>query len=300
MISLQDVRYSFSEAFHSLWRSRTRNLLSLATISISLAVTGVFMFASFNARAVARSWVRDIPLVFFLKDDVAEADIAALREKLSSSPLVEQTSYVTPVEALRRFKTYYARFADLAFDVGENAFPASFEVKLATTGSRGAMQSLVEDVKQMSCVSDVQFDEAWAKRLDATLLLIDLIGIFLGGVLVLASVFTISNVIRLNIYSCQEEIEIMMLVGATLGFIRAPFLIEGALQGFLGGLFSLGLLYAVVKAFILYVAPIDPLIASLVRLNFLPLMASLSILGGGMIMGLIGSITSVGKVARDS
>ena len=300
MISLQDIRYSFAEAFHSLWRSRARNLLSLATISISLAVTGVFLFVSLNARVVARAWVRDIPLVFFLKEGTSDAETAQLREKLANHPLVGRVDYVSPAEALRRFKNSYARFADIAADIGGNPFPASFEVKLASSSSRGAMQSFVDEVKQMRCVSDVQFDEAWARRLDATLLLIDIVGAFLGGVLVLASIFTISNVIRLNIYSCQEEIEIMMLVGATLGFIRAPFLIEGALQGLLGSVFSLALLFAIVKAFLLYVAPIDPLIASLVKLQFLPGAACGILVAGGVLMGLVGSATSVGKVAREA
>jgi len=300
MIILQNARYSFAEAIHSLWRSRARNVLSLATISISLAVTGVFIYVSLNARAVVRSWVRDIPLVFFLKEKTTQVETAALRERLQASPLVAHITYVTPEQALGRFRGYYQRFADLATDFGDNPFPASFEVKLAATASRGAMQSLIDDVRQISCVSDVQFDEAWAKRLDATLLLIDLTGFFLGGVLVLASVFTISNCIRLNIYSCQEEIEIMMLVGATLGFIRAPFLMEGAIQGLLGGLASLGLLFAMVTSFNVWVAPLDPLIASLVRLPFLPPAACGAIVGGGMLMGLIGSLTSVGKVVREA
>ncbi|MBI2841661.1 MAG: ABC transporter permease [Acidobacteria bacterium] len=300
MTILQNTRYFVREALHSLWLSRARNVLSLATIAISLAVTGVFLYISLNARAIAQAWARDIPLVFFLRGDATEADIGQLHEKLESSPLVEHAEYVGEKEALERFKRLYAKFAGLATDLGENPFPASFEVKLRSAGSRGAMQSFVDEIRQTRCVSDVQFDEEWVRRIDAALLLIDMGGIFLGGVFVLASIFTISNVIRLNIYSYQEEIEIMMLVGAKLGFIRAPFLIEGALQGMLGGLLSIGVLFGLLRGFVLYVAPMNPLITSLVKLQFLPVWACAALVGGGMLMGFAGSATSVGKVVSQA
>lgn len=300
MIFFQNIRYFIREAVQSLWRSRTRNMLSLATISISLAVTGVFIYMSLNARAVAQAWARDIPLVLFLRDGTSQEEIDRLREKLNASPLIERSEYVSPAEAMERFKGFYSKFAGLATDLGENPFPASFEVKLRAAGSRGAVQSLIDEVRQMPSVSDVQFDEAWVKRTDATLLLIDLAGAFLGGILILASIFTISNVIRLNIYSAQEEIEIMMLVGATLPFIRAPFLIEGAIQGMLGALASLGMLFGILKAFMIYLVPMNPLLASLVKLPFLPSEACIAVVAGGMVMGIIGSATSVGKVVSNA
>lgn len=293
---VRNVRYFVREALGSLWRSRARNVLSLATIAISLAVTGVFLYISLNARAVAQTWARDMPLIFFLKEGSGDSDVKLLREKLESNPLVEHAEYVGPAKALDRFKGFNSKFAGLATELGENPFPASFEVKLRPSGSRTARESFVDEVRQMRCVSDVQFDESWVKKIDATLMLIDLGGIFLGGVFILASIFTISNVIRLNIYSYQEEIEIMMLVGATLGFIRAPFLIEGALQGALGGVASLGLLLGILNAFFHFVMPLDPLIGSMVKLHFLPLWGSLSLVVGGMVMGIAGSATSIGKV----
>ncbi|MEW6365272.1 MAG: permease-like cell division protein FtsX [Acidobacteriota bacterium] len=300
MILFQNFRYFLSEALHSLWRSRARNLLSLATITISLAVTGVFLYLSLNARAVVRAWVRDIPMIFFLREGTSEAEVHRLREKFMSNPMVQRVSYVSPADALARFRTAYARFADLSAELGENPFPASFEVKLGAGASRAAMQSIVDEMRQQRSVSDVQFDEAWVKRLDASLLLVDAAGIFLGGILMLASIFTISNVIRLNIYSYQEEIEIMMLVGATLGFIRAPFLIEGAIQGLFGGALSLGALAVLLQGFLRYVAPLNPLISSFVKIQFLPFNACIAVILGGMIMGLIGSATSVGKVVRET
>ena len=118
-------------------------------------------------------------------------------------------------------------------------------------------------------------------------------GALLGGILVLAGVFTISNVIRLTVYARQDELDIMRLVGATRVYVKGPFVVEGLIQGGLGGLISVGLLWAAFR-----VLARDALAASDLMgraVVFLPLDVCVFIVAGGMAVGVIGSLLSLGR-----
>src|SRR6185295_3051399 len=91
-------------------------------------------------------------------------------------------------------------------------------------------------------VEEVQYDLLWIQRLTTAVRLVRGVGGLLGGILALASIFTISNVIRLTVYARQDELDIMRLVGATRAYVRGPFIVEGMLQGGLGGVVAVGLL----------------------------------------------------------
>jgi len=119
------------------------------------------------------------------------------------------------------------------------------------------------------------------------------VGAFLGGILVLAGIFTISNVIRLTVYARQDELDIMRLVGATRAYVTGPFVVEGMIQGGLGGLLSLGLLWLAFR-----VAARDALAASDLMgraVVFLPASVCLAIVAGGMLVGVVGSLISLGR-----
>jgi cell division transport system permease protein len=115
----------------------------------------------------------------------------------------------------------------------------------------------------------------------------------LGGILVLAGVFTISNVIRLTVYARQDELDIMRLVGATRAYILGPFVVEGLLQGGLGGALSVGLLWLAFQAFSRDVLAASELLGRAVV--FLPMDVCLLIVLGGMLVGVVGSLVSLGR-----
>jgi len=96
----------------------------------------------------------------------------------------------------------------------------------------------------MDIVDEVHYSEDWATKIEAIMGAIKLIGSVLGGLLFLATLFIITNTIKLTVFARENEIEILRLVGATNVFIKAPFLIEGSIQGLLGGLLALIILLA--------------------------------------------------------
>jgi cell division transport system permease protein len=142
-------------------------------------------------------------------------------------------------------------------------------------------------------VEEVQYDLLWIERLATAIRLVRGLGALLGGILVLAGVFTISNVIRLTVYARQDELDIMRLVGATRAYVKGPFVVEGMIQGGLGGLLSVGLLWIGFR-----VMARDALAASDLMGRaavFLPLQICLLIVIGGMGVGVAGSLVSLGR-----
>ena len=131
--------------------------------------------------------------------------------------------------------------SSLPEDLGENPFPASLEVTLAAERQSPAeVERLAKAFAGAPGVREIQYDLLWIERLATGVRLVRGVGAFLGGILVLAGVFTISNVIRLTIYAREDELDIMRLVGATRAYVKGPFVAEGMIQGGLGGLVAAG------------------------------------------------------------
>jgi cell division transport system permease protein len=295
MSVLRALIYFFEEALISLWRSRLMNALSMATITVSLFVLGAFLTIASNLNEVVSRWSKKVQVTFYLADRVEVGARDALVARLRQHPAVEEVTVVSRQEALDRFRSLFKDLRSLPEDLGDNPFPASIEATLRHGHeSPDAVRALVQAFQTAPGVDEVQYDLLWIERLATAIRLVRLVGGFLGGILVLAAVFTISNVIRLTMYAREDELDIMRLVGATRPYVRGPFVVEGMIQGGLGGLLSVGLLYLAFRV----LAP-DMLAASdlLGRAAvFLPVQMCLLIVVGGMLVGIIGSLVSLGRL----
>jgi cell division transport system permease protein len=145
----------------------------------------------------------------------------------------------------------------------------------------------------MPGVEQVQYDWEWISRLRKLVNVINVAGLAAGGVLAIAAAFTIANVIRLTMVLYREEIEIMRLVGATERIIRGPFLIEGLLQGTLGGLLAVALLLAAYEGARRALAPSSSILWSFLFTGFLPWTKIAALVFGGTLAGWFGSWLAV-------
>jgi cell division transport system permease protein len=153
---------------------------------------------------------------------------------------------------------------------------------------------LVGAYRQAPGVEEAQYDLLWIERLATAARLVRGAGALLGGILVLAGVFTISNVIRLTIYARQDELDIMRLVGATRAYVKGPFVVEGMLQGGLGGLLALGLLTLGVRLLSRDAATASELLGR-AAIGISPALAT-GLVVGGMVVGIAGSLMSLGRL----
>jgi cell division transport system permease protein len=294
MAPLRALAYFFEEALTSLWRSRLINALSVGTIAVSLFVLGAFLTVASNLNQVVERWTRKVSVTFFLADGLEAHIRDSLRDRLREDPAVESVEAVSREQALERFRTLFRDLRTLPDDLGENPFPASLEVALRSgRQSPDEVRRLVREFETAPGVQEVQYDLLWIERLSTAARLVRGVGALLGGILVLAGVFTISNVIRLTVYARQDELDIMRLVGATRGYVKGPFVVEGMLQGGLGGLAAVGLLWLAFRVLATEAMAASDLMGRAVVL--VPRQLGVLLVAGGMVVGIAGSLVSLGR-----
>ncbi len=294
MALFRALGYFFGEAFTSLWRSRLVNAISIGTIAVSLFVLGAFLTVAGNLGDVVTKWTEKIQIIVYLEADIEDRVQASLENRLIEDPAVESLDLVDRAEALERFKTLFRDLSSLPEDLGENPFPASYEVNLRPGHqSPEEVQRLANVFVDVPGVQEIQYDLLWIERLATGVRLLRAVGAFLGGILVLAGIFTISNVIRLTVYAREDELDIMRLVGATRAYVKGPFVVEGMLQGGLGGLFAAGLLWVTLRWLARDLASSE----LLGRTAFaLPEEIAMALVVGGMAVGVVGSLVSLRRV----
>jgi cell division transport system permease protein len=293
------MRYFLRDAQNNLWQYRTRNLLSVTIICLSFLILGVFISLANNLRHIADQMSESMVVVFFLSPDVRAEDLRLIEQKIKSSPSVVKVVYVDRQQAWERFQKSFPELQEILKNLGTNPFPPSFEAALRKDSFQSDdILGFIEEIKNVAGVEDVQFNRDWVRKLQSLSRLARAVGFFLGGILILASFFIISNVIRLNVFARKSEIEILRLVGATNTFIRLPFLIEGIALGILGSLLSLGLLFILIKAFPLYLGHSLGALQDIVGFRYLSLSQSLSLIVGGAFMGALGSMSSLSRFLK--
>jgi cell division transport system permease protein len=294
MASLRALVYFFEEAATSLWRSRLVNAVSVGTIAVSLFVLGAFLTVAGRMSDVVTRWTEKVQVVVYLEDGTEPRVRESLETRLRADPAVASLELVTREQALARFREMFRDLSSLPEDLGENPFPASLEVSLKPEHqSAPQVERLAKEFQQAPGVREIQYDLLWIERLATGVRLVRGIGAFLGGILVLAGVSTISNVIRLTIYAREDELDIMRLVGASRAYVKGPFVVEGMLQGGLGGLAAAGLLWAALAWLSRNLATSDLLSRAAFTLpsGIAPLLVA-----GGMVVGVAGSLVSLSRL----
>jgi cell division transport system permease protein len=286
--------YFFREALRRIWVSKRTSFVAVAMIAISLLIVGSFLLVAENLGRAAAQWQGKSRIVIYLDSTATPQQSAAIDAYLGARPELARRKLVTREEALARFKSYFANLSEVVGQLDENPFPPSYEVEIdpRLAQSRGLVNNITA-LRSMAGVDQVQYDWEWLTRLRRLVNIINVIGLVAGGILGVAAAFTIANVIRLTMMLYREEIEIMRLVGATERIIRGPFLIEGFLQGTLGGIVAVTLLFALYELARRSLAPSSSILWSFLFLGFLPWQKIAALVAGGMFAGWFGSWLSV-------
>jgi cell division transport system permease protein len=294
MAVLRAIYYFLQEALTSLWRSRLVNAVSIGTIAVSLFVLGAFLTVASALSSLVTRWTETVQVIVYLDDDVEPRVLSSLENRLREDPAVGKLERVSREQALARFRSMFRDLSSLPEDLGENPFPASLELTLKPSLQAPAdVERLAKAFTGVPGVREIQYDLLWIERLSTGIRLVRVVGAFLGGILVLAAVFTISNVIRLTIYAREDELDIMRLVGATRAYVKGPFVTEGVIQGGLGGLVASLLLWSALAWLSRDLATSDVLPHATLALS--PTIA-LSLVAGGMAVGLAGSLMSLSRL----
>jgi len=260
---------------------------------------GIFLIITHNLGALLSEWKEQFQITVFLEDGITAEQTALLKKRIQSESAVKAMTYTSKEEALQNFRRELKGKESLLEGLGENPLPASFQIRVHESSQTPEdLGKLSAFLSRLEGVEDVMYGQEWVDRLAAAVRILRLLGLSVGLALSLASVLIVSNTIRLAVYARADEIEIMRLVGATKMHIRAPFLLEGMIQGGLGAGLALLLLYGAYRATMwqLQQAP-GPMLGMEVG-SFLDTHWIAAMLLAGAVVGAFGSLISVGRFLR--
>jgi len=237
---MRSIVYFLREALSGFKNNFSTVLGAIVTIYLSLLVIGIFMVATMVIDQLVASVESQVAISVFINDNAAEEDIWAMQTFVRGLPGVGEVTFLTKEEAIERFKEQSN--SDIANALGDNPLPASIEVDLQDPSQvETVATSIMSNELYMKIIDDpenptasIRYGKDYVERLFSLTRMIRTVSLALVILLIFVALIFINNTIRLAIFARRKEISIMRLVGASNGFIRGPFIMEGTLQALLG------------------------------------------------------------------
>jgi cell division transport system permease protein len=288
------VRLVLREALNVFRRAPALSILSITTIAFSLYVVGLFGLVALNLREALRGVEQRVEVVAYLLRGTPPESIAQASEDIAAFPEVQRVTFVSEDEALTRARAELVEFRDAYRDLAVNPLPASLEIQLKE-GSRDAVhaQQVAERLRGIGFIDDVRYGREWVEKLDRLRNIGGLVGMSIGLAFAAVAVVIIGVTIRITVLQRAREIAIMRLVGATRGFIRGPFLLEGALKGLLGGILAVAMCFA---SYLLFRNQSELATSGIVFFKTPQMLLGILF---GIAIGLGGSLVSVGRQLKN-
>lgn len=291
---LGQSKYFFNRAILNIRQNLLVNLLTVGTVSLSILIFSLLLLLYVNLEKVTEQWSERVQITAYFDRELQDRELKSLVTAIKALPGTDEISYISKNEALQRFRDRLRGQEALLEEVSADILPASLEIRLKKDfRSDDALRTYAAKLGKIPGVSEIQYGEDWVRRFNNFMDFMKLIGLLVGSFLVLAVVFIVANTIKLTIYARKDELELLGLVGATRLFIKIPFIIEGMLQGIAGAGLAIIVLFGLYYGFLHNAGAFlgfNPLESHVV---FLPLSYMLGMLGGGVLLGFLGSITSL-------
>ena len=287
------------KAYRDIRRNIWINGVSIGIIVFSLLIFSIFLVVLVNLNKLLVHWEGKIQVISYLKDGLSTHDVEHLERRILDLGGVRLIKYVSKADATLLFKRFFGNQKGILEGLDLDILPASFEIQLKKEFYRGrGGNEFVKKLSQLKGITDIQYGREWVTRLSTIVHLLRWGQWIVGGILFIAISFIISNTIKLSIYSRKEEIEIMRLVGATDGYIKIPFLIEGFFQGISGATLSLVLLFFLYQSFLLKSGPFIKASLGPITFSFLPWSSIGGVILVGISLGFLGSSLSLTRFLK--
>lgn len=288
-------QYFIKETYKSIRRNGFMSFASISTVAVSLLVLGMFLMIFLNTNNLAQYLENQVQISVYMQDSATDKELASVKDKLTKMPGVVKVTQVNKQQALERFKKRLGDQEQLLNSLGkDNPFPNSFEVQV---DNPERIKVLTPQIGQLPKVDTAKFGQEVVEHLFQLTKILRFGGILLVVFLAMATLFIISNTIRLTVFARRKEVIIMKYVGATDWFIRWPFLLEGMTLGFFGAVVAFILINSI------YSGLLERIHATLAFLPLLPtspllLYVDLFLLAAGTGIGALGSYISLRKFLR--
>ena len=304
-VSMSSFVYFIKEAMRGFTRNVSTTLGSIITIFLSLFVIGVFLVGAAVVENVVSSVESEVVITAYIGDDATDAQVSALTSEVKSMDGVASVSYTSKEKALEDFRAMSSNPEIVDQLDGTNPLPASLSIELTDPKLVESVAGEIADSATFKNACDepdnptnsLKYGQKTVERLFQLTSAVRYIGIALIVLLIFIALVFINNTIRLAILARRKEIAIMRLVGASNGFIRGPFLMEGAMHAVIGALLATGCIELIRRLAL-------PRIQS--ALTFLPmdvagqtyLFVYVGLLVAGLVIGLLGSALAMRRYLK--
>jgi cell division transport system permease protein len=276
--------YSLREAFAAFRRAPLLVTLSVFAIGFSLYVVGIFGLTAYNVSRAIDQIEERVEVVAYLRDSVTPEQVQAAEAELHGMPEVASVRYVSKHEALAEAVQKLEEFQEVFSDLEANPLPASIELRLAAGHrSPASVQGVADVLGAYPFVDDVRYGRDWLEKIVFLRRIAGGAAAVIGGAFALVAAIIIGTAIRIAVFARRDEISIMRLVGATNGFVRRPFVIEGLMTGLLGGCLAVVLTFATFRF----------VNASLLQIHWLPPGWAAASVATGAAFGLLASAAAL-------
>ncbi|MDA8168997.1 MAG: ABC transporter permease [Nitrospiraceae bacterium] len=285
--------YHFKSALAGLWKEKWINLLSTLSIAVGLFITTVGLLVVYNVNSIAQKLPDKFSITVYLKDGISQADTQRLQNTIRSNEYVRKISYISKEDALRDLKDSLKDSAYVLEGIDNNPLPASFSIKLRKDYVDPAkVKRFAGQIKAMRGVDDIQYGEQFLSSIQSIMSGARLAGLLFLGALLVGVLFVCYSTVKILFYRKADEVETLKLLGATGWFIRMPFLLEGSLMGFFGGLAAFLAGYGVFDVFLAGFSSSVPAIGYFL----VPSALLLSLPAAGLFIGFSGALIALGRI----
>ncbi len=286
---MNSLLFTIREGVLNLRRSPLLAVSSVAVMGLSLFVLGIFLLITVNLRSAIIAVQEQVEIVVFVQEAVRDAELQSLDRFLREHPGVRDVQYLSRDDALAEFRRELREREYLLEALETNPLPDTFKVALFDDWkATDRIALMAEQIEEMAGVDEVKYGREWVGRLNRVIVGLVLVDLFLGVVVALSSLVVVANTVKLTLIARRDLIELMKMVGATIGVVRRPFVIEGLIQGGLAALLATGLLIGL-TGFLQERVP---------EVEALSIPAFALFLGFGAFLGGLGSLISIRGFVR--
>lgn len=278
------IFYFLKEAIRGFYQAKLMTFVSIISVAASLFFMSIVVLGFVNIESVLKTTSGQADIAVYIEDEVSrnQADLDDVVGMIKAHKEIERVEIINKDSAWERFAELYG--SDMLSSVDENPLPVSVEIYLqSTVHSSQAVSSLCKKLEELSGVESVRYSHEWMELVEKFRMYFYLIAGIAAFIMMFVLHFMISSTIKLTIYARKELVQNMYMVGATAFFIKMPFLLEGMLQGLIGGIISvffLNIFEVVLSGFTLSWGP-----------DYFPLITIFL----GVFFGWIGSLSAVRK-----
>ncbi|MDA3918231.1 MAG: permease-like cell division protein FtsX [Deltaproteobacteria bacterium] len=285
------------KALADIRSNRFLNFITIITISLSILIVSVFLLFFENTSRMIESWNQGGRVMIYLKNDFTLDMLPDLKKKINAMGETEVMIYIPKSYALERLKKTMSSQSTFLKTLKDNPLPDAMDIRMKSNNSFEKIQKFAQSIKAIEIVEDVEYGQSWLGRFLKIFNLFKITGYAMCSLFFLIALFITANTVRLAFYSRQLEVEIMRLVGATETFIKAPFYVEGLLQGFFGGIIGLATLLI---SYLMIAPGVTQNIASYIYfdIRFLSVQMILLIIFGSTFLGWFGCYLSLKQLLK--